>query len=104
MKRCPECRRDYVDDSLLYCLEDGAALLQGSVPSPDEPPTVILHESAAVSESATRPHIPAGLEHEGLADPTERHSLSRHPWAKPLMAMPFLVIVLAVGFFSYRYF
>ena len=27
MKRCPECRRDYYDDSLLYCLDDGSALL-----------------------------------------------------------------------------
>jgi len=42
MKRCPECRRDYHDDSLLYCLEDGAALIQGSVPSPDEPATAIM--------------------------------------------------------------
>jgi len=24
MKRCPECRRDYYDDSLLYSLDDGA--------------------------------------------------------------------------------
>src|SRR5690348_3378136 len=29
MKRCPECRRDYFDDSLLYCLDDGTALLEG---------------------------------------------------------------------------
>jgi TolB-like protein/Tfp pilus assembly protein PilF len=42
MKRCPECRRDYHDDSLLYCLEDGAVLIQGSVPSPDEPATAIV--------------------------------------------------------------
>jgi hypothetical protein len=30
MKRCPECRRDYFDDSLLYCLDDGTALLEGT--------------------------------------------------------------------------
>ncbi len=29
MKRCPECRRDYYDDSLLYCLDDGSALVEG---------------------------------------------------------------------------
>ncbi|MBK6724783.1 MAG: hypothetical protein IPG58_16405 [Acidobacteria bacterium] len=23
MKRCPECRRDYYDDTLPYCLDDG---------------------------------------------------------------------------------
>ncbi|HSU24647.1 MAG TPA: tetratricopeptide repeat protein [Pyrinomonadaceae bacterium] len=41
MKRCPECRRDYYDDSLLYCLDDGAALLQGPA-SVDEPATAII--------------------------------------------------------------
>jgi hypothetical protein len=29
MKRCPECRRNYYDDTLLYCLDDGNALLDG---------------------------------------------------------------------------
>ena len=33
MKRCPECRRDYYDDSLLYCLDDGTALLEGPAAS-----------------------------------------------------------------------
>ncbi|MFM9904805.1 MAG: tetratricopeptide repeat protein [Pyrinomonadaceae bacterium] len=55
MKRCPECRRDYYDDTLLYCLDDGNALLEGpataSVSEPgavatgfpsDEPQTAIL--------------------------------------------------------------
>lgn len=40
MKRCPECRKDYLDDSLSYCLDDGAALVQGSVT--DEPATALL--------------------------------------------------------------
>src|SRR4051812_17902942 len=31
MKRCPECRKDYFDDSLMYCLDDGASLSQGSI-------------------------------------------------------------------------
>ena len=30
MKRCPQCRHDYYDDSLMYCLEDGAALVEGN--------------------------------------------------------------------------
>ncbi|MGB5015483.1 MAG: hypothetical protein WBO68_15790 [Pyrinomonadaceae bacterium] len=49
MKRCPECRRDYYDDTLLYCLEDGNALVQGSVPSPDEPATAILSGPLAIA-------------------------------------------------------
>lgn len=44
MKRCPECRRDYYDDSLLYCLDDGSALLEGPAPA-DEPVTALLEKS-----------------------------------------------------------
>lgn len=40
MKRCPECKRDYYDDSLLYCLDDGTALLDGAASG--EPATAIL--------------------------------------------------------------
>ena len=43
MKRCPECRRDYYDDTLLYCLDDGNALLEG--PSPAEAATLQLIDS-----------------------------------------------------------
>jgi TolB-like protein len=57
MKRCPECRRDYFDDSLLYCLEDGAALIQGSVPSPDEPVTAILSSEDLSYEAPTRAQV-----------------------------------------------
>ena len=42
MKRCPECRRDYYDDTLLYCLDDGNARLEG-------PATAILSEPGAVA-------------------------------------------------------
>ena len=53
MKRCPECRRDYYDDSLLYCLDDGNALLEG--PASDEPATAILSNPDVIATE-----IPAG--------------------------------------------
>jgi len=53
MKRCPECGRDYNDETLNFCLEDGAALIQGSVPSPDEPATAVLPGFSAGNEAAT---------------------------------------------------
>ena len=55
MKRCPECRRDYYDDTLSYCLADGAALVYGL--SDDEPATAILHTTDAVSDAPTRAQI-----------------------------------------------
>ena len=63
MKRCPECRRDYYDETLLYCLDDGNALLEGPVsgseppalaggflPHDDGPQTSILSEQSASSD------------------------------------------------------
>ncbi|HUE83518.1 MAG TPA: tetratricopeptide repeat protein [Pyrinomonadaceae bacterium] len=49
MKRCPECGRDYYDDTLLYCLDDGNALLEGPAraSSGDEAATAILSEPPA---------------------------------------------------------
>src|SRR5687768_16477439 len=52
MKRCPECRRDYFDDSLLYCLDDGAALLEG--PGSSESATAILSGAHRTGEAQTR--------------------------------------------------
>jgi len=46
MKRCPECRRDYYDGTLLYCLDDGTALVEGPASS-DEPATAILSGQSA---------------------------------------------------------
>ncbi len=76
MKRCPECRRDYYDDTLLYCLDDGNALLEGPASGSDraasaggqldEPATAILHITASPVEEATRPLID-GLAAKGSA-------------------------------------
>ncbi|MFL6468769.1 MAG: hypothetical protein ACJ72Z_12495, partial [Pyrinomonadaceae bacterium] len=41
MKRCPECRRDYTDETLNFCLDDGAALLDGPA-SADDPATALM--------------------------------------------------------------
>ena len=43
MKRCPECRRDYYDDSLIFCLDDGSVLLEG--PSAGEHRTLEIPQS-----------------------------------------------------------
>src|SRR5688500_2041223 len=69
MKRCPECRRDYYDETLLFCLDDGTALLAGPASGNselsaaasgmlvDEPQTAILHETASPAEAQTRAQI-----------------------------------------------
>lgn len=104
MKRCPECRRDYTDDSLLYCLEDGVALIQGSVPSPDEPQTAILHETAPPSEAATQAHVfttdQTAILPSGIAELPNVKSFD-----KRLILVPIAIAVIALGgYLGYRYF
>src|SRR5947208_10782277 len=68
MKRCPKCRRDYQDDSLLYCLDDGAALLEGPS-STDEEPTAMLSTSGAKASGASE--LPGQLQKETNLEPVD---------------------------------
>src|SRR5947209_16575308 len=86
MKRCPECRKDYSDDSLMYCLDDGTPLVQGRV----------IEESATVLLSGDRPSG-EGLTRTLPTQPEASRS-SRLPW---LIA---LVLLLIPGFIAYSYF
>src|SRR5690242_17769425 len=49
MKRCPTCRRDYHDDTLNFCLDDGASLLPG--PASAEQQTMILPDAGFTAQS-----------------------------------------------------
>lgn len=116
MKRCPECRRDYYDDTLLYCLDDGNALLEGpasgkSEPGTiatgfpaDEPQTAILHETTSPSEAATRAQIltaaQTAVPPSGVAKLPTTNSFDK----KLLLAPVALVVIVLGGFFGYRYF
>src|SRR5688500_6769928 len=109
MKRCPECRRDYTDETLNFCLDDGAPLVDcpafgvpplGGSPK-EQPATVILSEPGTAasgfpdSESPTRRHIrttdqtaifPTGAEAKPQnisGDHSARQSLSETGAAKP---------------------
>lgn len=103
MKRCPECRRDYYDDTLLYCLEDGTALVQGAVPSPDEPRTAILHETAQPDEPATRAQVHAAEQTEILPSGVTEVPKSKGFDKRLLFAPIALAVILLGGFFGYRY-
>ncbi len=106
MKRCPECRRDYYDDTLAFCLEDGTPLIQGSVPAPlepsDEPMTAILHETAPPNDPVTVAHIQTteqtAVFPSGIANPEKKG------FDKRLLLAPLAVAIIALsGFIAYRY-
>jgi len=122
MKKCPQCSREY-DNTMMFCLDDGAELLYGPATSepgavatgfPDEPLTAILHETAPASEAATRAqiHTTAAEPQSGVNDGSERQSRSAHRAAEPkksfdkrlLLAPLALAVIVLGGFFGYWYF
>jgi Tol biopolymer transport system component len=88
MKRCPECRRDYTDETLNFCLDDGAALLEGPASEihVSEPVTAVLPTVAIPSERPTLRNV----------------EYSRAPWLKRIAG---LALVLAIpGGVAYWFF
>ena len=93
MKRCPECRKDYLDDSLLYCLDDGTPLVQGTVSV--EPATAILSGDRAFDQGVTA--VLKGNEATAHSGPVTLQlpgflSWERLPWI--LAGMLFLAVVV----------
>jgi TolB-like protein/predicted Zn-dependent protease len=119
MKRCPECRRDYHDDSLSYCLDDGTVLVDGPQLEPptgipasasasgmaklaggqfvDEPATAIFSE-APTKQQAKNTDQTAILTSKPVAVVTGGYRLDRR-----LLAAPIFIAIVALGFFGYRY-
>jgi len=132
MKRCPECGRDYNDDSMSFCLDDGSALLfgpaSGSVAG-DEPATAILSGLGVPPSDGSGTELPtmaqvhttdqtailstgAEAEPQGSLDRLSgNRSFSAHRAAKPqrafdkrlLLAPVALAVLVLGGFFGYRY-
>jgi adenylate cyclase len=108
MKRCPECRRDYLDETLIYCLDDGSALLDGPASGSgmrDEPATAIFHSTDPLGETATRRHIETTAEpqrQESETSKVQRPAARRA--AKPLVGVAIGVLLLVGGYFGVRYF
>ena len=101
--------RNYTDETLNFCLDDGTALLDGPS-SMDEPATAILLEPHAVAGSFARPTNEAELRTAILQPPataggSDASAAASGSFDKRLLAAPFvLAIIVLGGFFGYRYF
>ncbi|MEP6787095.1 MAG: tetratricopeptide repeat protein, partial [Acidobacteriota bacterium] len=105
MKRCPECRRNYYDDTLLYCLDDGNELLDGPA-TVDEPATAILLDTDAAGDAPARAKVNTTNETELLPAGVAYVKTRRHRDFRRKVGLLFLllVVVVAGGFFGYKYF
>jgi TolB-like protein/Tfp pilus assembly protein PilF len=82
MKRCPECLREYQDDTLVFCLEDGSRLASGEFP--EEPATAFMMPPTGAR--ALPPDVPKALIPGSSA-----------------AIMAAAIALAAIGYFAYSY-
>ena len=97
MKRCPQCGRDYNDDSLSFCLDDGSELLFG--PSSDEPKTAILSEAPTRQQGGKTDQAEISTREETTSGETTDRTFNK----RSLVIVAALAIIIAGGFWGYRY-
>ena len=130
MKRCPECRRDYYDDTLSFCLDDGSRLLDGPAhlsetpasesgstrPSEqdNEPATAILSESGGAAIASDRPTQTLPQRQAAKRDETTpihktssaEHlatEIKRHKIGSTIAAALLALVVAGIGWGIYKY-
>jgi hypothetical protein len=99
MKRCPECRRNYYDDSLVYCLDDGTPLVDG--PASAEAPTPILPAENSPHEAVTISEVGSNRPTEILLSDQTKTTKGFSRRRLSVLALLGLTLVGAVLFFSY---
>jgi len=107
MKRCPECRRDYYDETLLYCLDDGNALLEGPASGSgagDEPATAILSDRAVSAGELTRPTTDAEKQTAIIQPRAANGNFSSSKFKLwPIAGAALLVVLGGFGFAVYKF-
>lgn len=96
MKRCPECRRDYYDDSLAYCLDDGSVLVDGPAPL-EEPATAIFNNVAVSGDASTKAQVYSAS--DAIYTPASSRRIPRK-----LIIVAAILAVVMTGFFGFRYY
>jgi TolB-like protein/Tfp pilus assembly protein PilF len=104
MKRCPECRRDYYDDSLQYCLDDGSSLLEGPAVGPgtdySQHPTIAASQPMRHTDEDIRGARTEVLPSVSVAPPKPSKRGAKWPLALALALLA--TAVVAGGFFYFR--
>ena len=99
MKRCPLCGRDYNDDSMSFCLDDGVELLFGPAISSDvDPPTAVFEGVPSPAEAVTSVQTPS----VGKAmPPPSAGSVLQRGLVLRLMLVGALIVAMAIALAVY---
>ncbi len=111
MKRCPQCRRSYTDDTLSFCLDDGVALVDGPAttetggPTSDEPATAILDPADLHGEALTKKQVGTTAPTAILSPDARQDGRAKFPGSsrKNWVVIGALALLVPAAFFGYRY-
>src|SRR5215203_1727247 len=105
MKRCPKCRRDYNDDSLSFCLDDGSELVFGPGATDEqatailsEPPTKIMAAGGSQPAESGDGGVGSGAGEDQKNFVLQQKSVLR------ILAFAGVVALIVLGSLGYRYF
>jgi len=99
MKHCPKCNRQYNDDTLRFCLEDGSPL--AAAMREEAPPTEILPRAQPTLKSSG-PTIPSYQNIPSFPQPEVRQSNPLLTGGVIAIALLLLLLVGIAGFFVLR--
>jgi len=97
MKQCPECKRTYADESLNFCLDDGAELVYG----PAEPATKVLPHQKTASEQPTQTLGSVSRSAEIPSESVSKPARSSNNKTIAVVAAILLLAALSVGGYWY---
>jgi Tol biopolymer transport system component len=104
MKRCPECLRDYSDETLSFCLDDGTALVDG--PAVDAAKTVAMSNTKLFDEHTIRIHRSNSDDVDGPRSASSAEYLigemKRHKLGTLLGSLVVLFVIFGAGYGVYR--
>ena len=101
MKRCPECQRSYDDETLKYCLDDGASLVYG--PGSGDDATAILTPAYVGGEAPTQ-HLSRQslLNHDASKTTEHKSTFWNRPSGRAWFFVGLAILALAGGYLAYR--
>jgi hypothetical protein len=92
MKRCAKCSREYVDDTLRFCLDDGTPLSDTHSHRNEAPQTQILHQQTVASQTPSIPTIPSYSVRNSVPPAQDQGRRSN-----PILIAGVIAIVLLLG-------
>src|SRR6266540_3266437 len=101
MKRCPKCNRQYNDDTLRFCLEDGTPL-SAITRDANPPATEILPSPVASTQKSSAPTIPSYLSGGAAPQADARRSNPILTVGVVVIALLLLALVGIAAFFVFK--